>query len=88
MEKAKINLEELKKISGGSLPDGELPVHIHVCPRCGAPEEELELLFEEYVEHSGSDIIDSILTDKTHRHFHCSHCGFDFDRFGDFWRKH
>ena len=65
MEKKELETVELAKIAGG-FPDGELPAGRLLCIRCGAGEEELELIDEGTVNLDGY-AIGGLAVGETHR---------------------
>ena len=77
-----LSLEELDKIAGG-YPDGDFPDGVNICPKCGSGN--LTLTHETTVESFGSQVIDSIVTDKVLKVNVCNECQCRFYRFGPFY---
>ena len=85
MEKKELEAKELAGIAGG-FPDDELPGGKLLCIRCGAGEEELELIDEGTVNLDGY-AIEALVPDKTLRAYKCKVCGMRFVVYGPFWQK-
>jgi hypothetical protein len=85
MEKKELETVELAKIAGG-FPDGEMPAGKLLCIRCGAGEDDLELIDEGTVNLDGY-AIESLVPDKTLRAYKCKVCGMRFVVYGPFWQK-
>ena len=74
--------EELEQVAGG-YPDGDFPDGVNVCPRCGG--KELTLEHETTIDSFGSQVIDSIVTDRVIKVYVCKECGCRFYRYGPFY---
>ena len=84
MTKSGIDQEALKNVSGGMFPDGEFPHGVLVCPTCGEPSENLELLSEQKLDIQGS-AVHALVTDHMYRSYRCKNCGKEFWHYGDFY---
>ncbi|MBO5609964.1 MAG: hypothetical protein J5929_06335 [Eubacterium sp.] len=86
MDKKKVELAELGRVSGGSggFPDGEMPKGVEMCPRCGN-RENLEFIKESIITDTGHPTIDSLVTDNSYRLYRCPYCEKNFWRYGNFW---
>ena len=80
--KRELSPEELDKVVGG-YPDGDFPAGVNICPRCGGSD--LSLTHEATIDTFGSQVIDSIVTDKAIKVYVCQTCQCCFYRYGPFY---